>query len=76
MANLDVKQAAARLLVSTMTVYRLCDAGKIRHYRVGIGRGRVVIPEEAFAEFLAGAEDRPPPPEFRSRHLPPRESRA
>ena len=40
---LTVKQAAARLNVSTDTVYQLCEAGKLKHQRVGNGRGTIRI---------------------------------
>ena len=36
------------------TVYSLIAARKLRHSRVGLGRGRIVIPAEAVEEYLAG----------------------
>ena len=53
---LSVKQAAARLGVSAQTVYGLCAAHRLRHSRVGLGRGKIAISEEAIAEYLAGRE--------------------
>jgi excisionase family DNA binding protein len=52
--NLTVKEAAARLRCSAATVYLLCAAGKLRAARVGLGRGKLLISEEAIAEYLGG----------------------
>jgi excisionase family DNA binding protein len=68
---LTVKEAAERLNVSAATVYLLCATRRIRHSRVGVGRGKIGIPEEAVAEYLKGREVGPelpkPPPSHRSR---------
>ncbi len=48
---LSVKAAAARLGVSQSLVYSLCAAGRIKHERHGLGRGRVVIAEEALEAY-------------------------
>lgn len=40
---LTVKQAADRLNVSARTVYDLCEMGRLRCQRVGIGRGTIRI---------------------------------
>ena len=40
---LTVKQAAERLNVSKWTIYDLCDSGRLRCQRVGIGRGTIRI---------------------------------
>lgn len=40
---LTVKQAAECLAVSPDTIYTLCAAGKLRHQRVGKGRGTIRI---------------------------------
>ena len=53
---LTVKQAAERLNCSPSLVYELCAKGRIRHVRIGFGRGTIRIVEEALVEFLAGAE--------------------
>lgn len=42
---LTVKQAAQRLDVSKSLVYALCAEGRLKHYRVGIGRGTIRIDE-------------------------------
>jgi excisionase family DNA binding protein len=47
-AYLTVKQAAAELGgVSCSTVYALCQAGRLDHIRVGVGRGTIRIPRES-----------------------------
>lgn len=40
---LTVRQAAERLAVSPDTIYDLCAAGKLRHQRIGRGRGTIRI---------------------------------
>jgi len=51
-----VKQAAKRLNCSPSLVYELCAKGRIRHARIGFGRGTIRITEEAIADFLKEAE--------------------
>lgn len=53
MKPLTVKEAAAELRCSAATVYALCSARRLRHQRVGVGRGKIVIPPDAVAEYLA-----------------------
>jgi excisionase family DNA binding protein len=69
---MSVKQAAVRLEVCVATVYSLVAAGKLRCYRVGLGRGCIRITEEHIAEYLGKAEVVPvlpappsPPPSLR-----------
>ncbi len=50
---LTVKEAAPHLRLSPASVYALCAARKLRHQRVGLGRGKILIPPEAIAEYLA-----------------------
>jgi excisionase family DNA binding protein len=64
---LSVKATAERLHVSVNTIYALCAERKLRHVRVGVGRGKVCVPEDAIAEYVRcrtveadGAK--PPPP--------------
>jgi excisionase family DNA binding protein len=70
-----VKQTATRLEVSVATVYGLVASGKLKHYRIGNGRGVIRIAEEHLTEFLERAEPRaaitrtPPPPAPRLKHL-------
>jgi excisionase family DNA binding protein len=51
-----VKEVAARLEVSSATVYGLIAAGKLRCVRVGLGRGAIRILDEHIAEYLQKAE--------------------
>lgn len=46
-----VKEAAELLRISAALVYSLCAAKKIRHERHGLGRGKIVIPEDAVEEY-------------------------
>ncbi len=48
-----VKEAAVRMRLSTASVYALCAAKKLRHQRVGVGRGKILIPHDAIEEYLA-----------------------
>jgi excisionase family DNA binding protein len=60
-----VRQAADRLEVSAATVYALLASGKLRHYRIGNGRGVVRISEGHIADYLQKAEPvakQPPAP--------------
>jgi excisionase family DNA binding protein len=69
-----VREAAARLEVSTATVYALVASGKLRCCRVGVGRGVIRISEDQLADFLrAGETSNAPPPavHFRLKHLRP-----
>jgi excisionase family DNA binding protein len=75
----DVHGVAATLCVSIQTVYLLCARKRLRHIRVGIGRGTIRVPDSALQEYITGAtvrSDRPTAPEKRrsrpfnpSRHL-------
>jgi excisionase family DNA binding protein len=53
---LTVKTVAEKLACSQATVYALIASGKLRHYRIGTGRGAIRVSEEQMAEFLSGAE--------------------
>jgi excisionase family DNA binding protein len=50
---LSVKEAGEQLRLSPATVYALCAAKKLRHQRVGVGRGKILIPPDAIQEYLA-----------------------
>ena len=50
---LTVAQAAERLGISSSLVYSLVAGRKLRYCRVGNGRGRIRIPEDAIDEYLA-----------------------
>jgi excisionase family DNA binding protein len=55
-----VKDVAARLDLSATTVYALIESGKIKHYRIGNGRGVVRIAEQHLADYLKSVESKPP----------------
>ena len=61
MGLLTVKAAAERLHVAVATVYHLCSALKLRHLRVGTGRGTIRIPETSLEEFMRQATVEPRP---------------
>lgn len=61
-APLTVADAAAALGVSQRTVYDLCDAGRLRHSRIGRGRGCIRITRDAIAEFQHASEPEPVKP--------------
>jgi excisionase family DNA binding protein len=50
-ALFTVKQVAERLGVSPGLVYALCARKRIRHERHGLGRGKLLIPEDALEEY-------------------------
>jgi len=50
---LTVPEAARELRLSPASIYALCAAKKLRHQRVGLGRGKIVIPPDALIEYLA-----------------------
>ena len=54
MRYLMVKEAAVRVGVSEATVYNLCRAKKLRHLRLGTGRGTIRIPEDALEALILG----------------------
>ncbi len=73
---MNVKEAAARLECSVGTVYALVAARKIRFSRVGLGRGKIIISEEAVSEYLKAGETGPslalvtsPPERVKLKHL-------
>lgn len=49
---LTAKEAAARLRVSNMTIYRLCDSGELESVRAGGSRR---IPAQAVDEYQRNA---------------------
>jgi excisionase family DNA binding protein len=68
-----VKEVAKRLDVSGGSVYGLIAAGKLKCYRVGLGRGCIRVSEEQLAEYLRAAESAPlaapPARPIRLKHL-------
>jgi len=72
----SVSEAATLLRLSENTVYTLCKRRKIRHERHGLGRGKILIPEDAIAEYrlsvtvgLAAAPAPSAAPEVKLKHL-------
>lgn len=53
---LTVKETAQQLGVSAQTVYCLCMTHKLRHFRVGVGRGKILVSEEAIMDYLKSRE--------------------
>src|SRR5262245_59379881 len=51
--NYTVRQVAGLLSISEQSVYQLCSQKKVRHLRLGIGRGTLRIPASALDEFIA-----------------------
>lgn len=71
---LSVKAAAVLLGSSPSLVYSLVAGRKLRYCRVGNGRGRIRIPEDAIGEYLARCtfepqEAKPVGPIPRLKHL-------
>lgn len=55
MAILTAKQAADRLGVATATIYSLCGSRRLKHQRIGVGRGVIRIREEDLQAYSDGA---------------------
>jgi excisionase family DNA binding protein len=55
----SVGEAAKRLGCSKATVYALCNGRHLRFSRVGLGRGKIVITDEAIYEYLVAREVAP-----------------
>jgi excisionase family DNA binding protein len=69
---MTVKQVAARMEVSTTTVYSLIGSHKLGCYRIGSGRGTIRVSEQHLAEYLRAAEPPrvdSPAPRSRLKHL-------
>ncbi|HEX3151160.1 MAG TPA: helix-turn-helix domain-containing protein [Gemmataceae bacterium] len=47
-----VKAAALRMNVSEKTIYALCAAKKLRHVRVGVRNGKLLVPDDAIEDYL------------------------
>ncbi len=60
---LTVKLSADRLGISPGLVYSLVAGRKLRFVRIGNGRGRIRIPEEAIEEYLARSTFAPRDPQ-------------
>jgi excisionase family DNA binding protein len=71
---MNVRQVASRLEVSIATIYSLIASGRLRHYRIGNGRGVVRVSEEQLADYLKSSEPTVMPtsvypPRIRLKHL-------
>jgi excisionase family DNA binding protein len=69
-----VKQIAEQLGVAVETVYRLCRTGKLKHYKVGHGRGAIRITDSDLNDYLLSCriereENAHPLPRPRLKHL-------
>ena len=53
MKLLTVAEAAERLHLSGSTVRALCAQRRLRHERHGVGRGKILIPEDAIEDYRA-----------------------
>jgi excisionase family DNA binding protein len=51
MKTFSVAEAAKELGISRALVYALCARRRLRHERIGLGRGKIVIAEAALQEF-------------------------
>lgn len=75
--KLTPRQAATKIGCSVATVYILCDAKRLGHYRVGAGRGKILIDEQDIEAFLASCKVEAAPatvspataPPFKLKHL-------
>ena len=59
---LTVKQAAERLGVSPGLIYTLISGRRLRFVRIGNGRGRLRVGEDAIEEYLARSTFAPQEP--------------
>jgi excisionase family DNA binding protein len=48
---LTIKEAAQVLRISEATLRSLVTRKQIRHERIGLGRGKIMIPEDAIEEY-------------------------
>lgn len=73
-----VEQAAEQLGVAPTLVHALCAGKMLRHERHGLGRGKIIIPEDALDEYrqrrTVGAEEgtMPTPTTMQVRSFPSR----
>ncbi len=67
---LTVKEAAAELKVSPCVVYAMVTQRKLRYCRIGCGRGRIRIPDDAIGEYLERCTFGPKKPEAKPEPVP------
>ncbi|WP_146599765.1 helix-turn-helix domain-containing protein [Novipirellula aureliae] len=56
---LTVNEVADRLNVAPSTVYGLLSQGRLKCYRIGLGRGTIRVSEDELARFLAATVSDP-----------------
>ena len=74
---LTVNDVAARLQISTSSVYLLVEHGQLPHHRVGARRGAIRVSEDDLAAYLHGCREKPreqpvkaaPPSKSKLKHL-------
>lgn len=59
---MTAKEAAEYIGVSLSTVYELCEARRLGHSKVGLGRRKIVIPKEDADAYLASCRVDPVDP--------------
>lgn len=72
MERMSVADAAKYLGLDRTSVYRMCDARKIRHRRMGLNGGRIVLDRADLDAYLESCVVEPNPPAaepFQFRHL-------
>lgn len=75
MGVFTVKQAAEKLGVASATIYSLCNCRRLKHQRIGLGRGVIRIRQEDLERYMNGATvepeepTAPPPPRTKLQHL-------
>ena len=53
----SVKEVSKQLGVSPKTVYALVEAGKLKCYRIGVGRGTLRFDEAQIDEYLLSTQE-------------------
>lgn len=74
---LTVNDVAARLQISTSSVYLLIEHGQLPHHRVGARRRAIRVSEDDLAAYLNGCREKPreqpvkaaPPSKAKLKHL-------
>ena len=51
---LSIKEAADALGMTASTIRKMIETGQLHAVRVGIGKGRYVIPRQAISDLLSG----------------------
>ena len=59
---MTAQEVAERLRCSLSLVYSLCQRGKLKHHRLGLGRGTIRVTEAQLAAYLGETAPASPPP--------------